>query len=83
MPAKKPSKSCDDSWNLSLYIAGRDHPKSTAAYANLKRICEEHLPGEYNLQVIDILASPEVAAEEQILAIPMLIRQAPPPHRRR
>ena len=82
MPGKKESDSSKDTWSLSLFIAGRDHPKSTAAYANLKRICEEHLPGEYQLQVIDITVSPEIAFEEQILALPMVLRKAPPPHRR-
>jgi circadian clock protein KaiB len=72
----------EDFWNLSLFIAGMDNPKSAAAYSNLKRICEEHLPGEYELRVIDINASPEIAVAEQVLAIPMLVRTAPPPHRR-
>jgi circadian clock protein KaiB len=83
MPGKKYGQSNGtDAWNLSLFIAGRDNPRSNAAYANLKRICEEHLPGEYHLQVIDIVASPEIAVSEQVLAIPMLVRKAPPPHRR-
>ena len=82
MPARKPTKPENYSWHLSLFIAGRDHPKSVAAYANLKRICEEHLSGSYQLQVIDISATPEIAAVEQVLAIPMLVRKVPQPHRR-
>ncbi len=82
MPGKKSTKSENCSWHLSLFIAGRDHPKSVAAYANLKRICEEHLTGTYQLQVIDISRSPEIAATEQVLAIPMLVRKVPQPHRR-
>jgi circadian clock protein KaiB len=71
-----------DRWNLSLFIAGGEHPKSVAAYANIKRICEEHLPGEYSLQVVDITEFPEAAVSEQILAVPTLVRQAPKPTRR-
>jgi circadian clock protein KaiB len=71
-----------DVWNLSLFVAGREHPKSVAAYANLKRICEEHLPGAYQLQVIDITKSPEMAVREEVLAIPTLVRRSPPPKRR-
>lgn len=80
MPA--PERNKTEPWNLSLFIAGKDHPKSIAAYANLKRICEEHLPGEYKLQVVDITQFPEVAAMEQILAVPTLVRKSPPPRRR-
>jgi circadian clock protein KaiB len=82
MSARKPSKLENRSWDLFLFIAGRNHPKSVAAYSNLKRICEEHLTGDYQLQVIDISASPEIAATEQVLAIPMLVRKVPQPHRR-
>src|SRR5688500_18597818 len=71
-----------DQWHLSLFVAGGQHPKSVAAYANIKRICEEHLSGEYSLQVIDITERPEVAASEQILAIPTLLRKSPKPTRR-
>ena len=81
MPARKTTKQ-EPNWHLSLFIAGKDHPKSVAAYGNLKRICEEHLNGEYLLQVIDISASPEVAIDEQVLAVPMLVRQVPRPQRR-
>ena len=69
-------------WNLSLFVAGKDHPSSQLAYANLMRICEEHLPGEYKLCVIDVSEYPEVAAVEQILALPTLVRRSPKPTRR-
>ena len=69
-------------WNLSLFVGGKDHPNSQLAYANLIRICEEHLPGDYQLNVIDIFKSPEIAASEQILALPTLVRRAPRPTRR-
>ena len=69
-------------WNLSLFIAGTEHPSSRAAYANIKRICDEHLPGEYSLHVVDITESPEAATSQQILAIPTLVRSSPKPTRR-
>ena len=69
-------------WNLSLYVAGKDHPNSQIVYANVIRICEEHLPGEYNLQVIDLDQTPEAALSEQILALPTLVRKEPGPTRR-
>ena len=69
-------------WDLSLFVAGNDHPNSKRAYANLVRICEEHLSGDYNLSVVDISESPEVAAAEQLLALPTLVRRQPKPTRR-
>ena len=72
----------NERWNLSLYVAGKDHPNSQLAYANVIRICEEHLPGEYSLQVIDLTQTPEAAQCEQILALPTLVRREPSPTRR-
>jgi circadian clock protein KaiB len=69
-------------WNLSLFIAGSEHPNSRAAYANIKRICDEHLTGEYSLQVVDITEAPEAAAAQHILAVPTLVRSSPTPTRR-
>ena len=66
---------------LRLYVAGQT-PKSTAAFANLKKICEEHLAGRYKLQVIDLLESPQLARGDQILAIPTLVRKLPEPVRK-
>lgn len=63
---------------LRLYVAGQT-PKSLQAFANLKRICEEHLAGRYQLEVIDLLENPALARGDQILALPAVVRQLPPP----
>ena len=68
-------------WELRLYIAGQT-PKSVAAFANLQRLCEEHLPGRYKIEVIDLMLHPQLAAGDQILAIPTLVRKLPEPLRR-
>jgi circadian clock protein KaiB len=65
-------------WELRLYVAGQT-PKCLAAFANLKRICEEHLAGEYRIEVIDLLKQPQLAQGDQILAIPTLVRKLPEP----
>lgn len=65
-------------WELRLYVAGQT-PKSLAAFANLKKICEEHLAGQYQIEVIDLLKEPQLAADDQILAIPTLVRKLPEP----
>jgi circadian clock protein KaiB len=63
---------------LRLYVAGQT-AKSLQAFANLKQICEEHLAGRYRLEVIDLLVNPGLARGDQILALPALVRQLPPP----
>lgn len=68
-------------WNLRLYVAGKT-PKSVAAFANLKKICEEHLAGEYSIEIIDLLENPQLARGDQILAIPTLVRKLPEPVRK-
>ena len=68
-------------WELRLYVAGQT-PKSITAFTNLKRICEEHLAGRYTIEVIDLLKEPQLAAGDQILAIPTLVRKLPEPLRR-
>jgi circadian clock protein KaiB len=68
-------------YNLRLYVAGQT-PKSLAAIANLKAICEAHLAGVYTIEVIDLLLSPQLAAGDQILAVPTLVRRLPPPIKR-
>ena len=65
-------------WQLRLYVAGQT-PKSVAAFENLKRICEEHLRGRYRIEVVDLLQNPTLARGDQILALPTLVRQLPPP----
>jgi len=67
-----------DIWELRLYVAGQT-PKSLKAFANLKKICEEHLEGRYRIEVIDLLENPQLAKGDQILAIPTLVRKLPEP----
>lgn len=68
-------------YNLRLYVAGQT-PKSLSAISNLKKICEDHLAGIYTIEVIDLLVSPQLAAGDQILAVPTLVRRLPPPIKR-
>lgn len=68
-------------WELRLYVAGQT-PKSLRAFANLKKICETELRGKCRIEVIDVLAHPERARADQIVAIPTLIRKLPPPIKR-
>ena len=70
-----------ETWELRLYIAGQT-PRSVAAFDNLKKLCEEHLPGHYKIEVIDLMQNPQLAAGDQIVAIPTLIRKLPEPLRR-
>jgi circadian clock protein KaiB len=68
-------------WKLRLYVAGQT-PKSLTAFANLKKICEAHLAGRYLIEVIDLVKQPQLAAGDQIVAIPTLVRRLPEPLRR-
>jgi circadian clock protein KaiB len=70
-----------ETWHLRLYVAGQT-PKSIAAFANLKKICEEHLKGQYTIEVIDLIENPKLAKGDQILAIPTLVRKLPVPIRK-
>lgn len=70
-----------DVWNLRLYVAGQT-PRSIAAFANLKRLCEEHLSGRYDIEVVDLVKHPQLAAGDQIVAIPTLVRKLPEPLRK-
>ena len=65
-------------WLLRLYVAGQTQ-KSVAAFANLKRICETHLKGKYEIEVVDLLENPTLAKGDQIVAVPTLVRRLPPP----
>jgi circadian clock protein KaiB len=65
-------------WELRLYIAGQTQ-KSVTAFANLQRICQEHLEGKYRIEVIDLLKNPQLARGDQILAVPTLVRKLPEP----
>ena len=77
---KKPVKKSPgkEVWILKLYVAGQT-PKSIAAFANLNKICDEHLAGKYRIQIVDLLKNPKLAKGDQIVAIPTLVRQLPPP----
>ena len=79
----KPQDNIDyeEKWELRLYTAGQT-PKSLSAFANLKRLCEEHLKGRYTIEVIDLTRNPQLAAGDQIVAIPTLVRKLPEPLRR-
>ena len=68
-------------WQLRLYVAGQS-PKSLVAFANLKRLCEEHLAGEFEIEVIDLIENPRLAKDDQIVAIPTLVRKLPEPIRK-
>jgi len=68
----------EKSWALRLYVAGQT-PKSVAALANLKRLCETHMAGRYKIEIIDLLKNPRLAAGDQILAVPTLVRKLPVP----
>lgn len=70
-----------EKWNLRLYVAGQT-PKSLTAFANLKRLCEEHLKGRYTIEVIDLIKTPLLAKDDQILALPTLVRSLPEPVRK-
>lgn len=70
-----------EKYNLRLYVAGQT-PKSLAAVANLRRICESHLAGRYTVEVIDLMDNPQLAARDQILTVPTLVRKLPEPLKR-
>ena len=82
-PTKKPNNAhkASDVWELRLYAAGQTS-KSMTAFANLKKICEKHLKGKYTIEIIDLCKSPQLAAGDQILAIPTLVRKLPEPLRK-
>jgi circadian clock protein KaiB len=84
-PARRRSSGSDGRpaklWRLRLYVAGQT-PKSLTAFANLKRICDNHLKGRYSIEVIDLLEQPGLSKGDQILAIPTLVRKLPQPVRK-
>tara|TARA_R110002167_G_scaffold243238_1_gene448794 strand:- start:329 stop:676 length:348 start_codon:yes stop_codon:yes gene_type:complete len=82
---ESPSESCDptnteeiERWELRLYVAGKTQ-KSVTAFHNLKRLCEEHLKGRYSIEVIDLVEKPQLAAGDQIVAVPTVVRKLPEP----
>ena len=77
---RKPAPRKPVVWNLRLYVAGQT-PKSIRAFANLKLLCEEYLKGRYQIEVIDLRENPQLARDDQIVAIPTLVRRLPRPLR--
>jgi circadian clock protein KaiB len=71
----------DEVWHLRLYIAGQT-PRSLLAFTNLKKLCEEHLAGRHELEIVDLAERPSLAQDDDILAIPTLVRRRPPPFRK-
>jgi circadian clock protein KaiB len=67
-----------ENYRLRLYVAGQT-PRSLLAFTNLRQICEEHLQGRYDIEIIDILENPQLASSDQILAVPTLVRRRPEP----
>jgi circadian clock protein KaiB len=75
------ARAARDAWDLRLYVAGQT-PRSLAAIANLQQICEEHLGGKYRIQIVDLLVNPQLSRDDQIIAIPTLVRRLPMPIRK-
>lgn len=80
-PGNEGTKADPGYYHLRLYVAGQT-TKSVAAMANLRRVCEQHLAGHFEIEVVDLLVNPKLAAGDQILAIPTLIRRLPAPLKR-
>ena len=76
--ARKAARAASQEYLLRLYVAGQT-PKSLQAFANLKEICETHLKGRYRIEVVDLIQNPALARGDQILALPAVVRQLPPP----
>ena len=79
--SKKARKTTEKEWELRLYVAGQT-PRAVTAFANLKKICEQHLAGLYHIEVIDLLKQPQLARGDQIVAVPTLVRKLPEPVRK-
>jgi circadian clock protein KaiB len=68
-------------WELRLYVAGQT-PRSLAALENLRKLCDEHLAGKYHIEVVDLMVNPQLSRDDQIIALPTLVRKLPPPLRK-
>lgn len=82
--ARRPSRAtrpASNAWTLRLYVAGQT-PRSLTAFNNLKQLCEQHLPGRYHLEVIDLTHQPELGRLDQVVALPTLVRKLPQPVKR-
>ncbi|MEG3620082.1 circadian clock KaiB family protein [Magnetovibrio sp. PR-2] len=80
-PLSEPMKSPVSEWELRLYVIGQT-PSSLDAISNLRKICEAHIPERYNIEVVDILENPILSRNDQILAVPTLVRRLPEPMRK-
>lgn len=78
---KRSGKAGKKQWELRLYIAG-ETARAAAAFANLEKICEEHMAGKYKIEIIDLLKNPKLASGDQIVAVPTLVRKLPQPVRK-
>ena len=81
MDRKSGSEPKNRRWQLRLYVAGQT-PKCLTAFANLKKLCETHMGGDYHIEIVDLLEHPQLAKGDQILAIPTLVRKLPEPVRK-
>ena len=79
--AAQPAAYPGGTWELRLYVTGR-MPMCARALANLQRACAQWLPGQYHIEIIDLIENPHLAAEDQILVVPMLVKTHPPPIRK-
>ena len=77
----QPAASAEEIWELHLYVTGRS-PTCVRALANLQRACAHWLPGRYHIDIIDLLENPRLAAEDEIVAVPTLVKKHPPPIRK-
>ena len=77
-PTSIPPSGLPETWKLRLYVAGMT-PLAIAAFDNLKKLCEEHLPGLYEIEIVDLLENPRLGRDDQIVAVPTLVRKMPPP----
>lgn len=75
------SGSEDPVWRLRLYVAGQS-PKCLNAFVNLRNLCEEHLAGRYEIEIVDLVEHPGLAQVDDVLAVPTLVRNTPPPMRK-
>jgi circadian clock protein KaiB len=80
-PPSKPDEAVDEMWHLRLYVAGQS-PKSLRAFTNLQRLCEEHLPGRHEIEVVDVVEEPSLARADDVVAVPTLVRRLPEPLRK-
>ncbi len=81
MTSQVKTRSAKAEWKLRLYVAGQT-PRSLAALENLRKLCDEHLAGKYHIEVVDLLVNPQLSRDDQIVALPTLVRKLPPPLRK-